>query len=131
MAAGCGGCGVSWDAYLTDDRGHSEGQWNYTHNCNRMIAAALLAADATETPMTTGPLGPAIGPAWWDHLDGMTGEESKPFLAKIIAELRAHPEAYRPMNPENGWGSYDSLLEVLQEMHAAIPEWPCRWEVSG
>jgi hypothetical protein len=35
---------ASWTAYLTDDRGHDEGQWNYTHNCNGM-ANAIVPAD--------------------------------------------------------------------------------------
>ena len=44
---------MSWNAYLTDDRGHTEGDWNYTHNCSGMIYAVLddagveLAADTT------------------------------------------------------------------------------------
>jgi hypothetical protein len=44
---------VSWDATLIDDRGHVEGDWNYTHNCNRMIAAALLAKEGVHTPTTS------------------------------------------------------------------------------
>jgi hypothetical protein len=32
---------MSWDISLVDDRGHIEGDWNYTHNCNGMIEDAV------------------------------------------------------------------------------------------
>ena len=31
---------MSWDAFLIDDRGHVEGDWNYTHNINKMVHEA-------------------------------------------------------------------------------------------
>lgn len=122
---------MSWDAYLTDDRGHSEGDWNYTHNTNDMIAAALLAHTGEETPECGGSLGPFIGPAWWDRLDGATGEDGKRYLAAIIGGLEADPDRYRAMNPPNGWGDYDQLVGILREMRDSVPEWPSIWRVSG
>jgi hypothetical protein len=122
---------VSWDAYLSDDRGHDEGQWNYTHNTNRMIAAALEQHAHLSTPPTTGPLGPAIGPAWFRRLDGASGKDGQRYLDTIIRALEAAPGNYRAMNPENGWGDYDSLLKVLREMRDAVPDWPTVWSVSG
>lgn len=132
---------MSWDAYLTDDRGHSEGEWNVTHNLNGMIEKALAAEgvdlDATGTPFwaaicakagTTSAMG---SHAWWDLLDGLPGTEGAALLDRIIRGLEADPAGYRAMNPENGWGSYDSLLEVLRSMRAAVPEWPTTWSASG
>ncbi len=108
---------MSWDAYLTDDRGHEEGHWDYTHNCNAMIRHAM-----GET---------ATGDPWWKHLDGLSGPEGAAFLHKIIRELQSDPMTYEAMNPPNGWGDYDGLLEVLMEMRSAVPEWPTTWSVSG
>lgn len=122
---------MSWDAYLIDDRGHTEGEWNYTHNTNRMIAAAYEAQTATGTEESGGPLGRAIGPAWWHRLNGTTGPVGAAYLDDIIAGLEADPARYESMNPENGWGDYRQLLGVLREMRAAVPEWPTEWEVSG
>jgi hypothetical protein len=122
---------VSWDATLIDDRGHCEGDWNYTHNCNGMIAAAYEAVTGERTEQCGGPLGPAIGPAWWDRLDGASGKDGRDYLAAIIKGLEADPGRFRAMNPANGWGDYDSLLGVLREMRDRVPDWPTRWEASG
>jgi hypothetical protein len=68
---------MSWDVDLTDDRGHNEGQWNYTHNCNGMIAVALEragVADAHEIG-SDHPLHKIIGAPWWKRLDGQAARE--------------------------------------------------------
>ena len=111
---------MSWDADLIDDRGHSEGQWNYTHNCNPMANDALRAAGIEPT-----------GGTWWWHIDDMTGPDGAAVLSAILDQFAADPERYRAMNPKNGWGDYDSFAEVLREMCAGLPEWPTRWTVSG
>ena len=109
---------MSWDADLIDDRGHSEGDWNYTHNTSRMANAVLFDAEFPET--------------WWKHLDGMTGADGAALLDRIIRGLEADPARFRAMNPENGWGDYDSFLGVLREMHkASLVEWPTKWSASG
>ncbi len=123
---------MSWDAYLTDDRGHSEGDWNYTHNCNGMIAEALTDLGCVNAKVIgSGPLAKVIGPAWWDRLDGCDGPTGAAFLHALIGQLEADPEKYRAMNPSNGWGDYDTLVKVLTEMRNAVPEWPTTWSVHG
>lgn len=135
---------MSWDADLIDDRGHSDGSWNYTHNTNGMVHAVLDDA-SVELPADTRPcrwLDRETGEwhwapeghgtvRWWAHLDGMDGQTGAAFLAVIIAGLEADPERFRAMNPSNGWGDYDTLLEILRQMRAAVPEWPTTWSVSG
>lgn len=97
---------MSWDAYLTDDRGHSEGDWNYHPDGHGTVA-------------------------WWEHLDGMTGPEGAAYLDVIVRGLEADPARFRQMNPPNGWGNYDDLLELLRKMRGAVPEWPTTWSASG
>ena len=117
---------MSWDAYFD---GHA---WNYTHNTNRMIAAALKDQADIDTPPCGGSLGEIIGPAWWDALEGASAKKGRKYLKKIIKALEADPEKYRAMNPENGWGDYDRLLVVLREMRDASVAHPDpRWSVSG
>jgi hypothetical protein len=123
---------MSWDAHLMDDRDHLEGDWNYTHNTNRMIAVAWAEAGGDEVQQAGGPLGPLIGPAWWKELHGMTGAQGGRYLGTIITQLRADPAKYKAMNPENGWGDYGTLLAVLEEMHRACQvEYPTKWSVHG
>jgi hypothetical protein len=127
---------VSWDATLIDDRGHVEIDVNYTHNCNRMIGAALLASEGVHTATASTlsddhPVAKIIGPAWFERLDGMSGKAGQEYLDKIIKTLKADPDGYRAMNPDNGWGDYDSLVKVLTEMRDAVPDWPTAWSTSG
>lgn len=122
---------MSWDATLKDDRGHIEGDWNFTHNTNGMIAAALHIQTGEAVAMCDGPLGPVIGPAWWKLLDGKSGPDGAALLDRIIRGLEADPDLYRAMNPDNGWGDYDRLVKVLTDMRDAVPEWPTQWETSG
>lgn len=109
------------------------GSWNYTHNTNAMIAEAVRVTIGAGTPQATGPLGPVIGPAWWKRLDGVSGHLGAAYLASVIEGLESDPERFRAMDPPNGWGSYDTLLEVLREMQrepGAIDE-PTVWRVNG
>jgi len=109
------------------------GDWNYTHNTNRMIAAAYEAVSGEQTEQCGGPLGPMIGAAWWERLDGASGEHGAAYLSQIITGLEADPARFRAMNPENGWGDYDRLLGVLREMRDASAEAgrAAVWRASG
>jgi hypothetical protein len=129
---------MGWNAWLTDDHGGcTQGEWNYTHNTNGMIAAALEANTrlkvARQTGLLIGPgiLGAAIGPTWWRLLDGKSGPEGAHLLFDIVAGLERDPDRFRDMNPPNGWGDYDSLLDVLRDMRDRVPEWPTTWSVHG
>lgn len=135
---------MSWDASLHDDRGHSEGDWGFTHNTSPMIYAVLedagyeLPASTRECyarPMVDGKLTHYPNGhgtiTWWDQLDGMTGPEGAAYLDLIVRGLTADPERFRAMNPSNGWGNYDDLVRVLTEMRDAVPEWPTEWSTSG
>lgn len=117
---------MSWDADLCCATcGSTLREWNYTHNTNRMIDdASPVPAHLTRETWWGGR-------SWWDVLDRMNGAEGARFLADIVEALEANPDRYRAMNPANGWGDYDSLVEKLRSMRDAVPEFPTRWVVSG
>lgn len=117
---------MSWDAYFGGSG------WNYTHNTNGMIEAVLgdrvkntrspFWADLGNTSMGEG--------AWWDLLDGLDAAAGYRLLCEVIEGLQADPERFKAMEPDNGWGSYDGLLEVLEEMRDAC-ESDVKWSVNG
>ncbi len=130
---------MGWDADLVTFVGGKQvkiaeaGDWNYTHNTNAMISAALEDAGK----------GDAVGSAWWNKirgekgdywctaLDGLSGADGEKLLGLIVAGLEADPGRFRAMNPPNKWGDYDGLLDVLGEMRKASGEWPeAVWSIS-
>jgi hypothetical protein len=123
---------MSWDAYLVDDRGHDEGSWNYTHNCNGMANLALDAAYKQAASVFDEVFCPEPGRlSWWKRLDGLEGPAGAELLNRIITNMESDPERYRALNPPNNWGDYDSFLKVLRDMRDAVPEWPTKWAVNG
>lgn len=122
---------MSWDASLHDDRGHCEGDWNYTHNCSRMIYAVLEDEGIELGERLMGFPERMLPCSWYDRLNGATGPDGAAYLDTIVRGLEADPERFRAMNPENGWGDYDSLLKTLTDMRDRVPEWPTEWSASG
>lgn len=123
---------MSWDAYLHDDRGHTDGSWGYTHNCNGMANAVLDPEyEQRDTFEEVFKFKDKEHISWWERLDGLSGSDGAALLDKIITGLEADPEKFRKMNPDNGWGDYDSFLAVLKEMRDRVPEWPTTWSVHG
>jgi len=132
---------MSWDAELYikgaggSDPEDSElwqcvGDWNHTHNTNHMVSKALeaLGQDPGERHWLIGHL----GASWWERLDGMTGAEGSVMLGDIVRELDSKPKHYKQWNPENGWGSFDSIRRVLMQMCLAGAGYPAAvFEVSG
>ena len=45
-------------------------------------------------------------------------------LDKAIAEMETNPEPYRALNPDNGWGSYETCLEFLRNLRAEFGAHP-------
>lgn len=100
---------MSYDIHLEADLGGPAPipiwayDWNYTTNCAPMWRAA--GANLAE-------------------FDGKPAGECAEILRDAIAELVANPEKYRAMDPENGWGSYDSLLPALRKLLEGFDEAP-------
>lgn len=132
---------MSWDASISYG-GHTIRDWNYTHNCNAMIERVLdvLCVDhgQDDPPFwvkmaeTSGAHGHMGRGSWWRVLHGMNGEDGYKFLSSIVGGLSEAPAMFREMNPENGWGDYDSLIRVLAEMRDTSRDCPeASWWCGG
>jgi hypothetical protein len=112
---------MGWWIYLHDDRGHTEGEWNGTHNIGGMANTALDEAEWPNPEDET----------WWRVLDGLSGPEGQRMLKTIYDALESETAKYEAMNPANGWGSRARFMEQLSDMIGSVPEWPCVWKGSG
>ena len=88
---------------------------NITHNLGQMARACGI-----------------YEPVWRPDENGITKAKQliKP-LTIAVEDLKASPHHFKKFNPENGWGSYEGLVEFLENYLAACKESPdARIEVS-
>jgi len=89
---------------------HDDGR-NYTYNVSKMWYEAMP------------------GSKQFVDIDGMTGDDSIPVLQTAITRLKADPDKYQAMNPENGYGTYTGFVEFLEELKKMAVENPNRiWQ---
>lgn len=50
------------------------------------------------------------------QLDGMRCVDALPYLMVATAHMKLNPDKFKAMNPVNGWGSYESALEFLENL---------------
>ena len=89
---------MSLDVYLTAVREVEVHSSNITHNLAPMASEAGIYEHL-----------------WRPEEIGITTAQQliEP-LSKGLALLKSDPERFRALNPENGWGSYDALVEFVQ-----------------
>lgn len=99
---------MSLDVYLTAVRPTTVYDRNITHNLNRMARAAGVYEHL-----------------WRPEEIGVTKAEQliEPLRAGL-AKLLGEPDHFRTFNPPNGWGSYEGLVEFVQEYLSACEENP-------
>lgn len=99
---------MSLDVYLRAVRPMTVFDANYTHNCSTMAQEAGIYQHV-----------------WRPDEIGITqaGQLIAP-LAAGIALMKAEPERFKALNPENGWGSYDTFLPWLERYLDACRENP-------
>jgi len=85
---------------------------NITHNLGKMANAVKLNNDKTLYDVLWRP----------DEHGFELAEDIVDYLYIGWRELVRSPEKYRAYNPENGWGSYETLVEFVCKYHAACME---------
>lgn len=73
----------------------------------------------------------ALGGESLSDFDGRNAGESVEVLAAAVAWMEADPDAYRAMDPDNGWGRYEGASDYLTALLGACREHPkCQIRVS-
>ncbi len=81
---------------------------NITHNLTQMANVAGL-----------------YYPLWRPEEIGITkAEQLIGPLLEGLGQLRRSPEHFKQFNPSNGWGSYEGLVEFVEEYLKACKEYP-------
>ena len=57
-------------------------------------------------------------------LNNMSCKEALPILNSAINDLIENQEEYEKLNPKNGWGTYDGLLEAIKDMRNCCEDNP-------
>jgi microcompartment protein CcmK/EutM len=123
---------VSWDACLYIDVAGEKllvGEWNYTHNCNQMMASALEDVGAElEDHWLIG----HMGKSWFKALNGRSGAVGAEVLKIIRDAFAKEPDRFRAMDPPNGWGNFNSVRWIIADMLAASRRFPSgTWWTGG
>jgi len=84
-----------------DHCGHTEEYWcgNITHNLTEMASQACLYRILWRP----------------EEIDVHTAGRMIGTLEEGIKELEMYPNAFKVYNPDNGWGSYEGLLEFAKD----------------
>ena len=94
--------------YINDDNKCVVYSSNITHNLNDM-AKELGAYQYIWRP---------------DENGIATAKELEHHLKSYISELKNNPDKYKKFNPSNGWGTYEYLLEFIENYHKACVKYP-------
>jgi hypothetical protein len=92
---------------------------NMTYNVNAMFSKALGREDMGAPAAVLFGGVPALS-----HMDGKRAGDFVDVLRMAVIHMREHPEQYKPMEPKNGWGSYDGALEYLERLLHACADNP-------
>lgn len=57
-------------------------------------------------------------------LKGMTCKQALPIIDNAIKDMFENKKEYEKLNPSNGWGSYEGLLETFREIRNVCEDNP-------
>ena len=92
----------------------------------------VLKEDADETCVHEAYITHNVAPMWrlagiYDALYNSNGQRVSDVVETLragLAKMEASPEEYLPLNPPNGWGSYESAKRWLSKLVAACDRFP-------
>ena len=92
---------------------------NITHNLGRMAKEVQLAVRTKDESFTT-----LYDILWKGELTMKSKWLLASLLSKAVYELDDKPTKYQMFNPENGWGTYEQLLNFTKDFLKAVVDAP-------
>ena len=96
---------MSLDINLMVTKPTSVWDYNITHNLGKMAAQVRLSNGHTLYQVLWRP----------EEIDIEYAGEIIRWLEEGLSMLLSDPEKYKEYNPENGWGSYEGLVQFVEE----------------
>ena len=96
---------MSLDINLMVTKPTSVWDYNITHNLGKMADQVRLSNGHTLYQVLWRP----------EELDFVYAGEIIRWLKEGLSILLSNPEKYKAYNPENGWGSYEGLVQFVEE----------------
>lgn len=88
---------MNWSVYIGDENPLSSHTWNLTP---MWVLSGVVDGSLSE-------------------LSGLTGGEVWDRVERALKVARRYPEAFRAVEPENGWGTYEGFIEALERVGVA------------
>jgi hypothetical protein len=105
---------MSLDIDLMVTKPASVWEYNITHNVNKMAMQVQLGGGLTLYEVL-----------WRPDEHGMKfARDISQHLIRGFETLKADPEYFKKWNPENGWGSYDGLVQFVAQYRNACLDYP-------
>lgn len=105
---------MSIDIDLVIDTGNNyttvEVVGNMTHNVQPMWRKALQITSGVDMNLC--------------DFNEWGAEKALPLLEKALEHMKQNRDEYVPLNPSNGWGSYESAVEYLSDFVTACQDHP-------
>lgn len=103
--------------YFPVDVGHDEPEWHVVYEANITHNLSKMAGEAGVYECVWRP-----GENGYDR----AGQIAQP-LEEGILQLHASPKKFRELNPANGWGDYEGLIEWLEAYLSKCRKYPMAW----
>lgn len=92
---------------------------NITHNLTKMAKHVSVDKTDPDNYLTLYDM------LWRDEYDSIiTISNYIKYLTNSLFELKNNPDKYKQYNPENGWGTYEQLVEFVRSFIHALIDMP-------
>jgi hypothetical protein len=105
---------MSYDVSVSIDTGNGESLeeeiGNYTYNCSAMLTKALVAVGKEQISLS--------------DMHGWDVSKVAFYLKDALQYMRENRKEFIAMNPDNGWGDFESWLEFLSKIYETCLKHP-------